>query len=108
MRMLRQLWQILAEESARLFQVETSLAHCSVEPMYLSQGSVLVEIVEPGRPVLITTLRGTVRVKRTDRNTFNMVAHPGQPVVLFVPGQYSIRARSEVYGLRGERCPTHS
>ncbi len=107
MKALSQLWQLLAQKSARLFQLETALAHCSVEPMYLSEGSIVVEVVEVGRPVLITTLSGSVRVKRTDRKTFNMVAHPGQPVVLFVPGQYSIRARTEVYGLRGERCPTH-
>lgn len=106
MKMLSQLWQALAQEGARLFHLETQLSHCSVEPIYLSQGSVMMERVEPGRPILITTLSGTVRVKRSDRNTFNMVAVPGQPVILFVPGQYTIRARSEVFGLRGERCPT--
>ena len=106
MSMLRQIWQALAQEGSRLFHLETQLSHCSVEPIYLSQGSVMMEQVQPGRPIVLTTLRGTVRVKRTDKNTFNMVAVPGQPVILYVPGQYAIRARSEVFGLRGERCPT--
>lgn len=108
MSLLRQIWQTLAERGARLVQLETKLSHCSLEPLYLTKGTVIIEAIERGRPMVITTIRGSLHVKRIDKQNFSVFASPGQPVILWAPGQYSIRARTDVYGLRGEKCATKS
>lgn len=84
--------------------LETRNAQYFAEPLSLRKGAVVLEVLEPGQSLVITTFFGEAQIKREDRKTFEEVATPGRPVFLWVPGRYSIRAMTRLWGVRGERC----
>lgn len=87
-----------------MWMLATRLAQYSVEPLILGKGAVVLEILNPGQALVISPLFGDARVKREDRKTFDQTASPGRPVFLWVPGRYSVRAVTRLWGVRGERC----
>lgn len=83
--------------------IEARGSQYSLEPMILKEGSTLIEVVEPGDAIMLTPLHGVVRVTRKGRDPVSRQAAPGQPLFLFIPGRYELRAMTRVWGMRGAR-----